>query len=163
MKARLIRDQERNIILLLADGTYIEAPSASALGALLFNFKNIETFKLGNGAKVWTNDYPSIVAFPGCTLAYVTDLSQLVIEDVAPFLSVFDSYKATVPIENAVSVNEYATMHNKSPEQIKAFCRKGRIWGAKKIGRDWVIPENAPYPSGARIYPSDRKKHNPSP
>lgn len=151
LKARLIKNDSDQLGLLLADGSYIDSPSVSMLGILLFNFKSIEDFGLERGAASWKEEYPSISAIPGHTLAYVTDSLQLVVEDISPFLSVFESVKATVPIESVFTASEYAEKHNKSVEQIKVFCRNGRIWGAKKIGRDWVIPVDAPYPTDTRM------------
>lgn len=151
MKARLIKNDDDQLILLLASGVYIESPSVSTVGTLLFNFKSIEDFGLEKEGKSWKDEYPSLTAVPGYNLAYITDSLQLVIEDITPFVPVFESVKATVPIESVLTASEYAEKHNKSVEQIKVFCRNGRIWGAKKIGRDWVIPEDAPYPTDTRL------------
>lgn len=151
MKARLIKNEDNQLVLLLAGGAYIESPSVSELGILLFNFKSIEDFGLEKAKKSWMGEYPSISSVPGHSLAYITDSSQLVIEDISPFISIFESVKATVPIESVLTASEYAEKHNKSVEQIKVFCRNGRIWGAKKIGRDWIIPEDAPYPTDTRM------------
>lgn len=151
MKARLIKNDSDQLVLLLAGGTYIETPSVSVLGILLFNFKSIEDFGLEKEGVAWKGEYPSIASIPGYTLAYVTDSLQLVIEDISPFVPIFESVKTTVPIESVLTASEYAEKHNKSVEQIKVFCRNGRIWGAKKIGRDWVIPEDAPYPTDTRL------------
>lgn len=151
MKARLIKLETDKVALLLSDGAYIESPSVSVLGTLLFNFKSINEFGLEKNAATWTNEYPDLTAVPGKNLAYITDSSQLVIEDIYPFVSIFESVKATVPIEDVLTAAEFAEKHNKSVEQIKVFCRNGRIWGAKKIGRDWVIPAEAPYPTDTRL------------
>lgn len=151
MKARLIKNEAGEIVLLLEKGVYIKHPPISILGILLFNFKSLDEFGLENGAELWINEYPDLMAIPGNNLAYVTDSLQLVIEDVFPFVSVFEQVKATVPVEDVLTAAEYAEKHNKSVEQVKVFCRSGRIWGAKKIGRDWVIPKDAPYPADARL------------
>lgn len=152
MKARLIKTSKENgLALLLADGSYIKSPTVSVLGVLLFNFKNIEEFNLGRDSDTWTQEYPDMVLVPGHTLAYVTDSQQLVIEDITPFVSVFESVKATDPIEDVLTASEYAELHNKSVEQVKVFCRSGRIWGAKKVGRDWIIKANSPYPTDNRF------------
>lgn len=150
MKVRLVKNEEK-LMLLLANGIYIESPSVSLLGVMLFNFKSMEEFVSEQEGGSWKDEYPSITAVPGQTLAYVTDSLQLVIEDISPFVSVFESVKATVPIESVLTASEYAAKHRKSVEQIKVFCRRGRIWGAKKIGRDWVIPEDSPYPTDTRL------------
>lgn len=151
MKARLIKNVENQLVLLLEGGTSIESPSISILSILLFNFKSIDEFALEKEGGRWKNEYPDMQAVPGQNLAYITDSSQLVIEDIFPFVSIFESVKATVPIESVLTAAEFAEKYNKSVEQVKVFCRNGRIWGAKKIGRDWVIPENAPYPTDTRM------------
>lgn len=151
LKARLIKSSDNEIMLLLADGVFIKSPSVSVLGLMLFNFKSIGDFGLEEGAESWKDEYPALTAVPGQNLAYVTDSLQLVIEDITPFLAVFEQVKTTVPIEEVLTANEYAEKHKKSVEQIKVFCRNGRIWGAQKIGRDWVIPKDAPYPADSRL------------
>lgn len=151
LKARLLKNNNNKIVLLLSNGVCIEAPSVSELGLMLFNFKSLEDFGLEREAKTWKDEYPALTAVPGQNLAYVTDSLQLVVEDITPFLSVFEQVKATVPIEDVLTANEYAEKYNKSVEQVKVFCRNGRIWGAQKIGRDWVIPKDAPYPADSRL------------
>lgn len=152
MKARLIKTIPNDqVALLLSDGSYIESPTISVLSILLFNFKSIDEFGLEKDATRWTNEYPDIMAVPGYNLAYVTDSFQLVIEDITPFVSVYDSVKATAPIEDVLTASEYAALHNKSVEQVKVFCRSGRIWGAKKVGRDWIIKADSPYPADTRF------------
>lgn len=39
-----------------------------------------------------------------------------------------------------VSVNEYASMTGLGIKTIRAYCQNGRIEGAKRPGRDWLIP-----------------------
>ena len=151
MKARLIKNNNDELVLLLAEGVSIKSPSASELGIMLFNFKSIDEFGLERHAESWKGEYPDLTAVPGHNLAYVTDSLQLVVEDITPFLTVFEQVKATVSIESVLTAAEYAKKHNKSVEQIKVFCRNGRIWGATKIGRDWVIPKDAPYPADSRM------------
>lgn len=151
MKARLIKTESNDLVLLLDNGSYLESPSLSVLGIMLFNFKSIDEFGLEKEGRSWKKEYPSITSVPGQNLAYITDSFQLVIEDIFPFVGVFEQVKATVPIESVLTAAEYAKKYNKSVEQIKVFCRNGRIWGAKKIGRDWVIPEDAPYPTDTRM------------
>lgn len=151
MKARLIKNLNDKLALLLEDGEYIESPDTSVLGILLFNFKSIDDFGLSKGESSWKGEYPSISSYPGVTLAYITDNMQLVIDDIAPFVTVFDSVKATVPFDEVITAAEYAEKHNKSVEQVKVFCRGGRIFGARKVGRDWLIPQDAPYPADSRF------------
>jgi hypothetical protein len=57
-----------------------------------------------------------------------------------------------VTVHSYISIRDYAKKHGKSVEQIKVFCQKGRIVGAKKINnRAWVIPADAPYPTDNRL------------
>lgn len=151
MKARLIKNNEDEVVFLLSNGVSIKSPTVSELGILLFNFKSLDEFGFEERTESWKNEYPDITAVPGQNLAYVTDSLQLVIEDIFPFVTIFEQVKATVPIESVLTASEYAEKHNKSVEQIKVFCRNGRIWGATKIGRDWVIPKDAPYPADSRM------------
>lgn len=51
---------------------------------------------------------------------------------------------------NFLSVNEYANLYGKSPEQIKQYLHKERIVGAVKWGRDWIISQDAEYPEDKR-------------
>ena len=150
MKARLIKDEKRQVSLLLDDGTCIVSPSVAVLGFLLFNFKSIDNFSLEKGSQCWRGEYPDMVSVPGETLAHITDSNQLLINDITPFVAVFEQVKATVPIEKVLTASEFAEKYGKSVEQIKVFCRQRRIWGATKIGRDWIIPADAPYPVDMR-------------
>lgn len=105
---------------------------------------------LGNpDAEKWNLEYPEMSAYPGETVAYVTDAFHLVIVDFSPFTVLFEASNTT--LDDLLTVSEYAQLYNKSVEQVKVFCRHGRIPGAKKIGRDWVIPSDAPYPIDNRV------------
>lgn len=56
-----------------------------------------------------------------------------------------------VPVEtNLVSAEAYGKLHKKSREQINQYCMKGRIPGAFRVGRDWVIPRDARFPEDHR-------------
>lgn len=39
-----------------------------------------------------------------------------------------------------------------SPERIYQWLREGRIKGAQKLGRDWLIPAKAERPSARKPY-----------
>jgi hypothetical protein len=41
------------------------------------------------------------------------------------------------------SASEYAKKLNVSPIWIRELCRKGRIYPARKVGRNWVLFENS--------------------
>ena len=54
-----------------------------------------------------------------------------------------DTFKET----NLTTTKNYALQHGKSQEQIKQYLHQnGRIAGALKIGRDWVIPQDTRFP-----------------
>ena len=58
--------------------------------------------------------------------------------------------KNTSGIPELITAKEYARRNGRSVEQIKVYCRNGRIPGAYKHERDWVIPSSAPYPEDRR-------------
>ena len=53
---------------------------------------------------------------------------------------------------------------NITPRMLNTYCLNGRIEGAEKVGRTWVIPENAEKPRDLRVkngyYKNWRNKHN---
>ena len=51
---------------------------------------------------------------------------------------------------NLVSARDYGKRNGKSREQINQYCQKGRIPGAFRIGRDWVIPQDSRFPEDHR-------------
>lgn len=54
-----------------------------------------------------------------------------------------DTFKET----NLTTTKSYALQYGKSQEQIKQYLhKKGRIAGAFKVGRDWVIPQDTRFP-----------------
>lgn len=129
-------------------------PGKAEIGKLLFHFKTINVLDdslLGNpDSEKWNDEFPEMVSVPGETIAYVTDAFHLVIVDFSPFKVLFDEIR-TPTLDDLLTVAEYAQLYNKSVEQVKVLCRKGRIPGAKKIGRDWVIPNDTPYPADNRV------------
>ena len=101
--------------------------------------------------KKWDNEFDEITEYPGDTIAYTNNKGYLVIVDAVPFeQSIKNKYIYQDDVD-FLTVKEYANKHEKSEEQIKVFCRNGRIIGAKKMGRDWIIPTDAPYPRDRRI------------
>lgn len=44
-----------------------------------------------------------------------------------------------------ISINDYAAKVGRSPVSVRQKAARGAIPGAVKIGRDWLIPEDAPY------------------
>lgn len=49
-----------------------------------------------------------------------------------------------------IPITDYAAKIGKSPRSVRQKCQLGTLPGAIKIGRDWLIPADAPYPD-ARI------------
>lgn len=49
-----------------------------------------------------------------------------------------------------VNTVEYGEMHGKKENQIRNYCNDGRIEGVIRIGKDFLIPEDAPYPKDKR-------------
>lgn len=152
MRLRLLKNNNGDLEVLCSNG-YMMKPDKAEIRHILFDFNRIEKVEKSiansESANMWFDKYPDIVAYPGETLAYVTDNLQLVIIDFAPFSILFEQSETV--FDDFITVLEYAEMHDKSVEQIKVFCRKGRIVGAKKVGRDWLIPRNAMYPRDTRL------------
>lgn len=47
---------------------------------------------------------------------------------------------------NMIPIAEYAARIGKAPRSVRQKCQLGTLPGAIKIGRDWLIPADAPYP-----------------
>ncbi len=52
-------------------------------------------------------------------------------------------------MSDLISVTEYASRYHKDPGNIRRMIAAGRLEGYK-VGRQWVIPESAPYPDDRR-------------
>lgn len=161
MKARLIRNADQRLVLLCGDGTIMTANDL-ALYELLTDFRRNDRFVNGTKGR-WDTAYPDISVYPGETVAFIADNDSLVVYDFKPFMSLLN---AKLEMRGYISSAEFAERHDKSMEIIKVYCRTGRIPGAVKVGRAWLIPENAEYPvapeqqkAGPYKYRS-RKKHS---
>lgn len=142
MIARLIKTSADEIQLLCFDGS-ISIQNSSELCNLLINFKSIKTFSGNDG--FWNKEISEMSQIPGETLAIVTDEAELLIKDITVFKDLIN------PISTKfLSVEEYANLHDRSSEMIKALLRQNRIPGAQKLGKTWIIPSDAPYPSKKR-------------
>ena len=51
-----------------------------------------------------------------------------------------------------LTVKQYAAKFNISPARVHQFLREDRIEGAKKVGRDWLIPKEAEFPAYHRVW-----------
>ena len=47
-------------------------------------------------------------------------------------------------------ISEVAQMWDISPRRVQTLCAQGKIEGAVRFGRDWMIPKNAPRPTDGR-------------
>ncbi len=143
MLSRIVKNNN-NFQILYIDGTY-SVCSKREFNLFLKDFKNISNYS--GGSHHWDIDCDNMEDFPGETIAQVNDDKSLTVFEMKPFdfLFVYED-----KVDKDISATEYAIKHNKSVEQIKVLCRKNKIKGARKFGRDWLIPENAPYPEDGR-------------
>lgn len=143
MKARLISDQDQHLVLLYSDGTMQKA-DINLLYNLFVRFNRDDAYFSAGSYGTWQSEScPEMSMFPGETKAIIADNDNLIISDSEPFMKLL-KFKNSEP--KFVTTLDYAQMHNKSIEFIKVLCRQGRIIGARKVGRSWMIPEDAPYP-----------------
>lgn len=45
-----------------------------------------------------------------------------------------------------ISLSEYAKIHDRSAVSVRQMAQRGRFKTAQKIGWNWAIDENEPYP-----------------
>lgn len=50
-----------------------------------------------------------------------------------------------MPDLNLLPLTEYAALVGRSPVSVRQKCQRGAVPGAVKLGRDWLIPRDAPY------------------
>ena len=48
-------------------------------------------------------------------------------------------------IDDLITLPEYAEKVGKAQVSVRRKCLRGTLPGAVKIGRDWLIPKDAPY------------------
>ena len=54
-------------------------------------------------------------------------------------------------INGYISIREASYRWGVSERRVNQYCAEGRIPGASRFGRSWVIPENAEKPSDPRF------------
>lgn len=141
MKLRLIKRDGKHL-LLCADGTIADADK-TLLRELFVCFQTPESFVGKQGR--WDQETNQIESVKGNTLAYVNDKNELcLIEN--PFLSLMQN----LADDEYITLHEYAELHQKNDNRIKALCREERIPGAIKKAGKWFVPKHAPYPKDAR-------------
>lgn len=50
-----------------------------------------------------------------------------------------------------LSVTEYAALHGKDVGNLRRMLAAGRIPGATKAGKQWIIPAGTPWPADGRV------------
>ena len=64
--------------------------------------------------------------------------------------------------DNLIPLREYAEALGLAPVSVRQKAQRGTLPGAVKIGRDWLIPADAPYEDGrvkSGLYTNWRKPH----
>lgn len=61
-------------------------------------------------------------------------------------------------MEGYITVSEYAKIHSKDAGNVRRMLIQGRIHGAK-LGRQWAIKKDTPYPEDRRIVSGDYKNY----
>ena len=51
-------------------------------------------------------------------------------------------------INDLIPIREYAASVGVDPSSVRYKCLRGTLPGAVKLGRDWMIPKDAPYEDG---------------
>lgn len=82
-----------------------------------------------------------------------SEMLQCILEDVLgdDIVSALEETEAVPEETNLVTTKVYAKQNKRSAEQIKQYLhQRNRLPGAAKIGRDWVLPQDAPLPQDLR-------------
>ena len=138
MKVRILEPQKSQFYLVLfSDGTIAELTAEGTLMLMMQNFCSSS-----NSEKTWKDYCNDMSMYPGETFAYQSDRGELVFPDPEKFVKLIKEVNVQY-----ISIKEYAQRYGVSSEQIKVYCQKGRIQGARRIGKLWIIPEDAPYPT----------------
>lgn len=53
-----------------------------------------------------------------------------------------------------ISTTEAAKKLNVVPRRVRVLCEQGRIKGAKKVGRNWTVPDEPKVIQADRVRPS---------
>lgn len=60
-------------------------------------------------------------------------------------------------IDGFKSIKEVAEEWEITPRRVRAMCAAGKIAGAEKVGRDWVVPAETERPKDGRITTGEYK------
>lgn len=142
MKARLVKNSQKGLILLCEDGTIMQPDMRMLYQILTSASKKGVTFQNGQLGS-WMSEYPDMSLYPGKDIASIADNGAVILYDFSPFRQLV---AADFEAQNLLSTSEFAKKHNASPEMVKVYCRQGRIRGAWKSARNWLIPADAEWP-----------------
>lgn len=93
-------------------------------------------------------------ASKGCNCS---DMLQQILEEHLNKMIMEELDQEEAKETNLTTTKDYALKHERSQEQIKQYLhKKGRIAGALKVGRDWVIPQDTKFPES--IYRKKQKE-----
>lgn len=67
---------------------------------------------------------------------------------------VYNAFRIERCISMLIALSEYAKAHNKSGDTIRRLAEKGALKTAQKIGRNWVVDSEEPYPIDKRTIKS---------
>ena len=158
MKAKLIRMEGKSANmyeLLCMDGTK-KLLKPRELADFFCRFRDDEYLSGGKDGS-WMESALDMSETGGDMVAYVTSSAgrqNLVVVDPGPFASLFE--QDTDDDSKMIPISEYAKMYGVTPEIIKVYCREGRITGAYKAGRQWLVPKGAVYPTNLRMRAPNR-------
>ncbi len=49
-------------------------------------------------------------------------------------------------LQDLISTTEYAQLHGKNPVTVRQLLKRGGFQSAVRLGRNWFIDKNEPYP-----------------
>ena len=133
IKARLVRFEGK--YFLLRDGATQEL-SLEQTREFVKNFNTDLSFL--------ENSPCDIDVSTGETVAVVDVFGNLTLSNPIVLNDIFADFV------NYLTLAEYAEKHGKQRNILGRHCRDGRILGAVRRGKEWYIPEDAPYIANAR-------------
>lgn len=141
MKARMVMVQD-SIHLLLCTGE-IKKLSLLEAKAFIMSFDSPSHYLAGRkwNKSVSMEDYGD----KSNTIAYVDDHDNLVVPSSEKFNRLFAQLETQY-----LTTAQYAELHNVSVAWVKKLCLDNRIPGVLHVGKQYLIPENAPYPEDSR-------------
>ena len=141
MKARLL-SFENTIQLLLCTGK-IKTLSFNEAYNFLSNYNAEEYYQCDSK---WDYENLTMESYRGETIAIVCDEGNLHVSNQELFKQILENRDAEL-----LTVPEFAELHGKKLAIVRRLCQTGRITGAVRKGKTWLIPASSPYPSDERV------------